>query len=594
MKKLHFTSEHIFTNGCRIKPVFLPVILSIIIYLPTLNHGFLNLDDYRYISALHPLTLRNAINIFFRFYEGYHPLTILSLAFDFMLSGFNPWLFHAGNILLHTLNTMLLYYLIRKLFPAPIRLACFTAVVFAIHPVHVEAVAWITARKDLLYSFFYLAGLVSYCHYLDKKRFGYSLITGLAFLCAVLAKGMAVTFPLALLLILFLSKKHRFRHESFLLLPLFAIALFFGIINIAAQQASGYVPVAERMPGVSVRISNALACLWFYLLHLISPLRITAFHPYPAEILMPVICGIICLASIMSVSWIMRRKEPAVSFACLFFLIHILPVLQMIPVADFMVADRYNYLASIGFCLLAGLGAEKLFTAESFVRKTGVLLGGLYLFALIVVTSLYLQAWQSPISLWQHVGKTHPHSPFAATMLAGAYSDSGNYSAALNTAQQALLHRPGYARALLIKGHALHKLGRLQAAFEAYSSVLKITPGEAAAWNNRGLVRRDAGDINGAMLDFAQALQTGTKHPDRHLFYANMAEILLMADRPQHALAAADESLKLRQRNFNAHFQRARALYILGRPADALKSAANAKAIAPQDQRVIDLINRLQ
>ncbi|MDA0577016.1 MAG: tetratricopeptide repeat protein [Verrucomicrobia bacterium] len=569
-------------------------------YAPVFSAAFLNLDDYRYLTAVRPFDAARIVYIFTHFFEGYHPLTLVSLGLTFRLADFNPWLHHAVNVLLHLTNTALVYALVRRLLqppapppgsasPAPhsvehesssLVAAALAAAIFGLHPIHMEAVAWVTSRKDVLYTLFYLIGLLAYLAHRKWRAFAWMLL-------AVLSKGMAVSFPLALIA-LDIIRRRPINARTLILekLPFWMLAAIFGLISIRAQQASGYVPDLSGATDIASRVGLALGALWLYVSHLIDLNALAAFHPYPAAPLARVyaFAGAACLLVASLTAIRLRRAHPALVGALGIFLAGIVLVLQLVPVADFIIADRYAYLASLGFCLGLSLLAVRVGTVPR-LRLIATCAIGAYLIALGCVTHTYASAWRDSDTLWTHALARHPSAVFPLNMRGCARNDLGRYADAIADFDAAAALAPAYPRTYLNRGYARDKLGHTAAALSDYTHFCQLAPADPLGHNNRGLALRQLGNPQEALAAFSEAIRLSPNHPVAHLFFANRAESHLANGNTAEAIADATAAITRFPRAFRAYLTRAEAHMRNRNRAAADADLAQAAAIDPHDPR---------
>jgi hypothetical protein len=253
-------------------------------YAPALDDGFVNLDDYAYIAYLQNLSLGHIVQVFVSGFEGYHPLTILSLAICRRFAGMNPWLYHFVNVGLHLINTGLVFWFVYLLSRSHWT-AIVAAILFGVHPVHVEAVAWIASRKDVQYASFYLLGLIMYLKYLRSGGGIRYIGTLFFFVLAAFSKGMAVAFPLSMGVIDFWERRPLFSRRSLIeKVPFILLSIMFGIVSVLTQKSSGYIPDATGIQPLGVRAVYALCAVGSYVKSIVLPCELSAFHPYPASV----------------------------------------------------------------------------------------------------------------------------------------------------------------------------------------------------------------------------------------------------------------------------------------------------------------------
>jgi tetratricopeptide (TPR) repeat protein len=576
-------------------PVWAILGVTLLAYAPALSGTFLNLDDYCYLTAVRPFTLQKAWYIFTHFFEGYHPLSLLSLGFLFRLAEFNPWPQHALNVALHLANTALVYRLLVRV-QSDRRIAWMACAVFGLHPIHVEAVAWITSRKDVLYAFFYLLGL---CRYVDYARAGNR--RGLAtvfvlFVLAVLSKGMAVSFPLAMLAVDYAVARPLAERRVWLeKAPFLATAAFFGWVSIRAQQASGYTPELEGVAGIASRSALALQAVAMYVWHALDLSRITAFHPYPdagsARFLTWL--GAAAVGGLVAAVVLAWRRNRAPGFAALLYASALVLVLQWVPVSAFVVADRYQYVSSVGFCLAAGLlfaGAGRTHWQRAAARAVFAL----YLLVCGWAVFRYAEAWRNSLTLWTHVLSRYPTAYFPLNMRGLARHENGRSAEALRDFDEAARCHPREARTYLNRGFVRDKLGDVEGALADYETYVSLKPGDPLGYNNRGLLHLRAGRHAPAAEDFSTAIRLAPRHEAAHLFFGNRAEARLAAGDLRGAVEDSSAALARFPRHYRACLTRAEARWRLGQKLAAEADVEQALRIDPHDPAAHALRTRWQ
>ena len=325
-------------------------------FRPMLHHDFLNWDDETYIHEnplVQNVTFENVKEMFNpnHFLVGnYHPLTELSFALNYAFSELEPNGYLWTNLILHLLNVLVLFWLVYWLFKKNTIVAFITAGFFAIHPMHVESVAWIAERKDLLYTFFYLLGLLAYIKYFLQAKNLYLILTLLCFFASLLSKGQAVTFPLIIALMHFLFNRWTRKDLAIIGAMMFA-SLAFGILAFKAQ--------GDALTMVDLSLLDRLLVgsqgFALYLIKLFVPFHLSALHPYPMNMDWPVwvyATPISLLLFLGLIYWSFSNNRKKYVFGLAFFLVTIFPVLQFTPVGLSTYAERYTYIPYIGLSLI--------------------------------------------------------------------------------------------------------------------------------------------------------------------------------------------------------------------------------------------------
>ena len=519
--------------------LYLAVILFITFssYLSSLNNNFANWDDDPQIvnnADIKSLTAESITKLFTNL-KGtvgmYQPLTSLSFAVEYKFFSLNPLPFHIDNLILHLLNVLLVFFFIYTL-TRKINISAFVALFFGIHPMHVESVAWVTERKDVLYSFFFLAGLISYIYYTRRKEKisdtkdnthnpVYLFLTFVFFLFSLLSKSAAVSFPLILILIdyYFLKKQeYKFNIKDIIIKIIFIIISgVFGIVTIYSQKSSG--AIADLTPAYSIFERIFLACYATssYIFKLFIPVGLCAMHYFPEKSsgLLPIeyylsaifIAGIISLM-IFSKS---NKYKKDVIFGFLFFIATIVMVLQILPVGFAITAERYTYIPYIGLLLPIGIIFNSILEDKSSkLNKYKPLLIIFLVFSFItfsVVTFARNKVWQNGIALFTDVIEKNPDKFHGYWIRGSAYSNKKNYKAAIEDFDKALEKKaPNPDEILNNRGNAKNNLNDYKGALIDLNQAIKSNPKLAEAYSNRGNARDNLGDFTGAMEDYDKAL----------------------------------------------------------------------------------------
>jgi len=529
------------------------IFATLLVYLPAFKHGLLNWDDNLYVTD--NAFIRNFSSIpsyFDRFFFGnYHPLTIFSYSILYHISKLNPLLYHLYNILLHIANALLIFFLIKALFKN-INLSFIVALLFAIHPMHVESVAWISELKDVQYTFFYLISLWFYLKFVHQQKKSYYIFSILFFILSLLSKGQAVTLSLVILLI-----DYRERGKMFTKLtekiPYFLLSFVFGIVAIMAQKSGNTL---SDFSIVSPWEQIALACYSFfiYILKLIFPFQLSAFYPYPAlingNIPEAYWFSLIIIPITAYILWVSYKKNNTVFWGFLFFIVHIFLLLQLIPVGNCIMADRYSYIPSIGIFIIVAQGLLTFLnkSKQKFMLISICSIYGIYLCAF---TYHQTQYWKDDFSLWNSVLSVYPNIPSALVLRGYAYNEAEEYQKALVDLNKAISINPkdglaylnrGVSKAKLgdfsnaiadfkkaetfnlekryqVKlysnlGGALANVGNLTEAMKAFDKAIELNPNDASAYNNRGIANAMLGNRTNALKDFDTALKLNPAFTD--------------------------------------------------------------------------------
>ncbi len=390
-------------------------VIAIVVYFCIVNHGFLfEWDDHWVVYNDYTnigLDVINLWNVLTEFYGGqYAPFNELSYIFIHALFGYSPMAFHAASLLWHTANTVLLFLVLNRLLKMipnnPLvsqsaNVAWVCALLWAVHPVNVESVAWISASKILVYAFYYLAALLLYLYYIERPGIGKYIGLLALFVASFLGKEQAVVLPLAFLLVDYLIKrKDKIDYLLLEKVPFLILAMFFGIVTIISQGAGGNMPEYSLWQ----RLLFCGYTLYEYMVKTVLPMNLMYLYPFPIipEEKMPFMMYLyplmILAAAYLIYVW---RKERILVFGTLFFVVHLLVAIHLISISRFaIVADRYDYLAMIGPLLVM---VHYLFLWYQKNKMAARLAIGLYFIYLCTYTIIYQQNWDNSEHVKRHV-----------------------------------------------------------------------------------------------------------------------------------------------------------------------------------------------
>ncbi len=556
------------------------LIASAIAYAPSLTNGLTNWDDDGYVLTNpwlgHHSWAAVTSMLVTPYKANYHPLTMLSLWADHWISGGSVAWLHAVNLLLHLANTALAALLVLRL-GAGVGVALTAAALFGLHPVHVESVAWVSERKDVLYACFALASLLVYVRAARSeataRRWRLLGLSLLLFVAALLSKGVAVSLAPTLLAIDWLLGR-RLRSPSVLIekLPFFAIALLSGLVTIAAQSAVGQLAGESTWSGLE-RIALAGSAYVQYIALLVAPVGLSAFHPYPARVdgALPAIYWLgplLFLAAQGLTLWLMGRAR-LIAFGLGFFTLNVALLLQLIPVGGALIAERYAYLPALGLFVSGAAAGAALLERRPAWRRPLLAAALVYAVALGAGTWVRTGVWQDSLHLWNDTLARHPDIPVARLNRALARHQIGNLSGALDDLDAALAVDPRYARALAHRGVMRFQAGEVDAAVTDLDRAIVLEP-TLDAYLNRGAIRLAGGNPIGALADLERVLAVDPAHP---LARANRGLALAATGRHAAALAEFERTLLLAPGYLPARIGRAEARLALGTPDPALAEA---------------------
>ncbi|MFN7943030.1 MAG: tetratricopeptide repeat protein [Thermoanaerobaculia bacterium] len=480
---------------------------------------------------------------------NWHPLTWLSHLLDVQLFGFAPRGHHLMSLALHVAATVLLFLLLRRLTGNALP-SLATAALFGLHPAHVESVAWVAERKDVLSTLLGLFAIAAYAGWVRRPSWRrYAALVGL-FALGLLAKPMLVTLPFVLLL-LDLWPLRRWSWKESLAglvprvrekLPLFALAAASCSVTFLVQRGGGAVQSADRYP-LAIRCQNAAVAYVDYLRQLAWPSDLAVFYPHPGVALSPLraLASLALLLLLTAGAWRLRRSQPAVLVGWLWFLGTLLPVIGLVQVGWQARADRYTYLPSIGLFVALAWGAGALATTPE--RRTALAAAtGAALAACCFVTQAQVGYWRDSETLFLRALAVTRENFLAENNLGHFYNERSRPAEALPHLQEAVRIRPGYGEAHTNLGRALFLLGRVDEAGTQFERANALQPGDPVALNNLAFTRLRQGELAQAERWYRLALE---RAPDWAELNRQMAVLLLLEERPEEARPHLDRAVDL-------------------------------------------------
>lgn len=400
--------------------VVIILLITSLVLLPTLTNGWLGWDDK--INIIDNLLVRSLswerIKLIFQTSEingSYMPLPILTWAVNYHFGGFDPFGFHLVNLILHLGITSLVFFCIQKL-TNNAWVAILTAFLFGIHPMHVETVAWITGRKDLLYAIFFAGSLLSWAYYIESKqnRSALYVLALLLFIPSLFSKGVAVVLPLFLLLTDHFKGRTDYLKMITEKIPFFGLSLAFGLMSIHSQSQTAALNTVSDVPIYLSAFTSAYS-LTLYLVQSIFPFQIGGFHPYPpntGSLPWYMLLSITTPIALLTLLFFLRKNKTVV-YGIGLTLVGFLPVIQLLPVGDALVADRYTYMPYLGLFFLYSWLAVSVFKklrAKMVYRNLLTVFGLVYCGWLTYTANAATHIWESPETLWSNVINQHPHN----------------------------------------------------------------------------------------------------------------------------------------------------------------------------------------
>lgn len=610
------------------------VLLPLAVYWQVSGFAFLNYDDAMYLTenavVQQGLSLETIIWAFTdatAISNYWHPLTWLSHLLDFQLFGANAGGHHLASLLLHIASGLVLFAFL-WVATGSFWASCLTAGLFALHPLHVESVAWVAERKDVLSTFFWFLALYAYAGYTSRPGPWRYAAVFLLFVLGLMAKPMVLTLPFTLLLLdywplnrLRLPTGKQAGIDSFwqqarpLLLekiPFFCLTLATAIATYITQEQGGALSSLANHP-LSWRLANAITSYALYLKKMFWPADLAAFYPYPGmPAAMPLLLSFLLLAVMTYAAVRLVKKLPFLAVGWFWYLGTLVPVIGLVQIGEFAMADRYTYVPLTGiFLALAWLIQAGL---TGLPRRNSLLAGltVILLPLLALISWNQTRYWADSITLFEHTVAVTADNPFAQHNLGLGLVKAGRVEQGLAHLNLAVSLRPDFTTAHLNLANTLARIGRNAEALHHYREVLRLDPGYIDGYNKIGVIQSSQGDLVAAIHSFVQALELD---PDNDNALAGALKVLRVSGsaplsthrqtipamivgdlekignilerraRNEQAIALYTEALRLDPENAPLHNNLAIILMRAGKPMAAIEHFQLAADLQPADER---------
>jgi tetratricopeptide (TPR) repeat protein len=618
-------------------------VATVLVYLPSLQNDFILWDDDLYVYE-NPF-IRSFGSDFFRwafsdFRAGnWHPLTWMSHALDYAIWGLNPLGHHLTNIILHALNTLVVVLLVVKLLEAAVHAsrpsgksgtlpndlmkrpdfpisflndrttltaAGMTGLLFGLHPLHVESVAWVSERKDLLCALFFMLSITTYIRYAGRgvplwtpgmtepgRQFlnKYYLAAFGLFVLSLLSKPMAITLPVVLLILDWypLGRIQSFKTVRAAVVekaPFIVLSLVSSVLTVIAQRAGESIRSIEFAP-FSTRILVAAKSLAAYIWKMILPLNLSPFYPYPGEtsLLSIQYLSSIALVSGVTIACVVVSKRQKLWLAVWgYYVITLIPVLGIIQVGLQSMADRYTYLPSLGPFLLTGLLAAWAWAriTEKWGRHATYL--AVTAFVAVIISLSYLTfrqtgIWRDSIVFWSYViEKGAERSPLAYYNRAIAFEKTGRIDEAIADYDKAIALYPSYHEAYNNRAIVFKKIGLFDKAIADFDKAIALKPDQYMVYNNRALVFERVGLYDRAITDFDRVIAL---NPSFAAAYNNLGRVFRKAGQLDRAIDYYNRAISLNEAYAEAYYNRAVAYEKMGQRGRAIEDYNRAISFNP-------------
>jgi protein O-mannosyl-transferase len=592
------------------------LLATLAVYSQVAQFDFVNYDDPDYTTGnRHVRAGLTGAGVEWAFTSSYaanwFPLTWLSHMLDYQFFGSNAGWHHVTNLVLHVLNTLLLFALLRRMSnhsPA----SAFVAFVFALHPLHVESVAWIADRKDLLCTLFSFLTIFAYVRFIDRPGALRYVLMHVAFACALMSKSMAVTLPLVLLLLdywpLRQLKTVSFSRLVFEKVPMMAMSIAAAIVTFLVQRSAG--AVVDSVP-LELRIENALVSYAVYVLKFFWPTNLAVFYPYaPIPLWQPIAAavGLIAMTAFVIRQWTKRRY---LAVGWFWYLITLIPAIGIVQVGVQVRADRYTYFPLIGLAIMLawrfkGFVVERKWMGPPLAliaiaiciggallarRNVGYWRNSLLLFQravdvtednYVAYANLGWAQWQDghgheAIANFERSLSIKPHFGSAESGLGETLSADGRFEEAMPHVIESVRLEPNSATAHINLGAAYSRQGKMQEAADQYRTALALDPENEVAHCGLGVALVEQGRLQEALQQLLQATQLNPDYADGHY---NLGRVYGLQGRPDEAMTEFREAIRVQPTNSEAHYNLATALAqreLFSQASDEFKAAVELK-----------------
>ncbi len=527
------------------------------VYVRTVAFGFVDYDDPFYVTrnphVLAGLTWDGIKWAFTTMHAGnWFPFVWLSLMLDRSLFGIDPAGFHLVNVALHIANTILLFLVLRR-YSKSLWASFFVAALFGLHPLHVESVAWVTERKDVLSTLFWLLTMLAYIWYVEIPSTRRYIIVCVVFALGLMSKSMLATLPLALLLMDYWPVRCLWPEDNgegvsigrliWEKVPLFVLSVLVCVVTVIAQKNAGAVSKIDIVP-FGPRVGNALVSYCDYILKMFWPVNLAVYYPYPVKSLAgwKVAAALAVLLPITIAAMLLRRRRYLL-VGWFWFLGTLAPVIGLVQVGGQSMADRYTYIPVTGiFIMLVWLAGDILSQCRHRQLIIGVA-GSTILGVLGAMTFIQVGYWRDTVTLFEHSAVVTPDNVVVHMYLGTGLAQKGNSESALHEFEKALKFEPNDPRTFYNIGLMLTSLGRTDEAIGYFNRILELKPGDADTCAALASIWTAKGELERAADSYRQGLKY---NPEDAVLRGALALTLLQLHRVDEAITALEQAVKIK------------------------------------------------
>ena len=502
---------------------------------------------------------------------------------DAEIFGLNPHGYHLTNLLFHIANTLLLFYVLNRMTKSPWKSA-FVAALFALHPLHVESVAWVSERKDVLSSFFWMLTMAAYLHYVEHRRLRNYLIVFAFLALGLMAKPMLVTLPFVLILLdywplqRFDLPAHRSLLQPVLLekIPLIILSVISSAMTFVVERREGIIVDLNGLPPGD-RIANALVSYATYIEKTFCPTNLAFYYPYQWWTFSQELAAFMFLITVTSITIWTATRCRYLTVGWLWYVGTLVPVIGLVQLGSQLRPDRYTYIPLIGVFIIAAWGIPELLKNMHHRKEMLIVLSSLSLSYLFITTWVQIGYWQNSLTLFDHSLKVTTKNFIAFNHRGSAYLAIGKYREAIVDFDRAITINPNYGMAYIGRGSVEHELGNNNAAISDYDKAVDLMPKFATAYYYRGNAYAALGKYFQAIEDYDRSIQiepSGQAYGDRGYAYAAIGKY-------KQAIADYDRAIHLLPRLAMLYVDRGIAYAAVGKYQQAIEDYDRAIQIQP-------------
>ncbi len=556
-------------------------------YWQVYDYEFINYDDDEYVTENPHVSggfSSNSVVWAFTTSRGgnWHPLTWLSHMADCQLFGLNAGAHHLVNLFFHVANALLLFLILQKMTGA-IWCSGFVAAAFALHPLRVESVAWVSERKDVLSVFFWFLTMWAYIRYVKCPGAGRYALILLFFALGLMAKPMLVTLPFVLLLVDYWPLERLSKRSVLEKIPLLVLVAVSSLVTVFIE-----VVIPQELIGLKVRVANAFISYSGYIGKMIWPSGLGLFYPHPVEATSMLVASASAIVLVIITVRIVRfgggRKYLLTGW--LWYIVTLVPVIGLVQIGKQAMADRYTYLPSIGLFIMAAWGASEVSVK---LRHRKIVLGvtaGIVLAAMLICTRLQLRHWQNGFALFTHTLGVTENNYVMHNNLGIEFKSQGRFDEAIEQFGKSIKIKSNYAKAHNNLGNVLQAKGKYDEAISHYRYALKVIPDDAKLHNNLGFALKSQGKSDEAIEHYRQALKI---NPNFAASHKGLADILAASpEKIDEAISHYHKALELVPYWPSTHYDLGITYVMAGRTEDAVKHLKEALRQRPDWPRALN------